>query len=100
MFFPRSRPPNPITTSDTQVTMEEIKGLLERHHGFIKQFGTLLGQVAIEIDKGIRTDPSIQHALDPNNEFVKYPNPVMWEDLEQMGDRSNFFVRTFRFKYE
>ena len=50
--------------------------------------------------EGLPTDPSIRHALDPNNEYVKYSNPVTWEDLGQMGDRSNFFVRTFRFKYE
>lgn len=80
--------------------MEEVAALFERQRRLLVEFGTLLGKTAVEIETGLRTDPSIQHALDPNNEYVKYPNPVMWKDLEQMGDRSNFFVRTFRFKYE
>jgi hypothetical protein len=80
--------------------MEEIMPLFERQRRLLDEFGTLLGQLANDMVKGLPTDPSIRHALDPNNEYVKYSNPVTWEDLGQMGDRSNFFVRTFRFKYE
>ena len=80
--------------------MEEIMPLFERQRRLLDEFGTLLGQLANDMVEGLPTDPSIRHALDPNNEYVKYSNPVTWEDLGQMGDRSNFFVRTFRFKYE
>lgn len=50
--------------------------------------------------RDINTDKDIKSACDPNNEYMRFPNPVMWEDLEARRDtvRLNYFRRKFRFE--
>lgn len=80
--------------------MEDLSALFGEHQRLVAEFARLLAEAKDEMMKAIDTDPAIQAALNPDNEYVKYDRPVMWEDLEEKRVRANTFLRNFRFELE
>lgn len=74
--------------------------LLPRITALWNEFWGLFSEAVEVAGQLIRSDPYVQQALDPNNEYVQYDNPLMWEELMLEGRRSNYFKRTFRFEGE
>lgn len=64
----------------------------------LEKFEGLLEDAAASVRAFINEDDDIRKTLDPNNEYVRFPDgPLTWEQLLQKGIRENYFKRKFRF---
>lgn len=82
--------------------METIHEDLERFASGLGEIGDLMEGTAEVARDIITTDPDIQCACDPNNEYMRFEHPVLWEHLEARKDqmRLNYYRRKFRFELE
>ena len=61
--------------------MHEILSILGEQQRNTAEFARLVEQTTAKLIAGTSADPAMQAALNPNNEYVKFDEPVEWKDL-------------------